>query len=197
MNIRTAAVIAEGEIADLAIRRMGQRVRTLRSERQLTLRALAELTGLSPQMLSQVERGNTSPSVGTLVVIAAALEVNIGDLFGEPHVGQDAPLRRRQEQDVVDLDNGVTIRVVVRDLRRHIEIAEAIYASGAASASKPRHHSGYEFVTVIEGKLKVEVGHATYLMRAGDSLRFASKVNHRYLNVSTHPARVVVVNLLT
>src|SRR5918992_904002 len=67
--------------ADATVVRIGTRIRTLRSERNLTLQSLAESTGLSSSMLSLVERGKTSPSIGTLVAISSALGVHMSDLF--------------------------------------------------------------------------------------------------------------------
>src|SRR3990170_1611000 len=58
---------------------LGARVRELRARRSLTLEGLSDITGLSSSMISLVERGRTSPSIGTLVVIAAGLGVSIPD----------------------------------------------------------------------------------------------------------------------
>ena len=185
------------EDADIAVRRVGERMRTLRAERQLTLRALSELTNLSPQMLSQVERGATNPSIGTLVAVAAALEVGVGELFGENHQPLDAPLMRRNDQAVMRLGRGVVRRIILRDLRRHMEIAETIYPPGQNSARQRRHHTGYEYATVLSGTARVDLGYQSFVLEEGDSIRFASTVNHRYVNESANePARVLVVNLL-
>ncbi|MGH8927281.1 MAG: helix-turn-helix domain-containing protein, partial [Acidimicrobiia bacterium] len=56
---------------------IGARIRELRMQRGLTLQGISELTGLSPSLLSLVERGKTSPSIGTLVAVAYALEVHM------------------------------------------------------------------------------------------------------------------------
>jgi transcriptional regulator with XRE-family HTH domain len=68
------------ETAD-ALAAIGNRIRDLRGQKGLTLQALSEQTGLSPSMLSLVERGQTSPSIGTLVVISSALGVHMSDLL--------------------------------------------------------------------------------------------------------------------
>ncbi len=184
------------QLAAPVMHQMGDRIRTFRAERQLTLRALAELTKLSPQMLSQVERGTTNPSIGTLIVIAAALGVTMSDIFGEQHGEQDSPLLRVGDQDCVELAPGVVRRIVVRDLLRHMELGETTYAPGAASGPKRRHHFGYEYATVTTGAVHLEVGHRSYDLKEGDSVHFASTVDHRYLNTSPHPTTVMVVNLL-
>src|SRR5918994_2299004 len=62
-----------------ALAAIGNRIRDLRGQKTLTLQALSELTGLSPSMLSLVERGQTTPSIGTLVVISSALGVHMSD----------------------------------------------------------------------------------------------------------------------
>jgi transcriptional regulator with XRE-family HTH domain len=74
---------------------IGRRIRQLRTEKKLTLQALGERTGLSTSMLSLLERGKTGPSIGTLVVIASALEAQMSDLLRPNPAGIRDSGRRR------------------------------------------------------------------------------------------------------
>jgi transcriptional regulator with XRE-family HTH domain len=88
------------ETAD-ALAAIGNRIRDLRGQKGLTLQALSEQTGLSPSMLSLVERGQTSPSIGTLVVISSALGVHMSDLLAvEDRTARD-PVSRASEQPIL------------------------------------------------------------------------------------------------
>ena len=63
-------------------RALGEAVRRLRHERALTLKQLAQRTGLSVSLLSQIERAETSPSLSSLYRVATALDVRVYELFG-------------------------------------------------------------------------------------------------------------------
>ena len=89
------------------------------------------MTGLSASMLSLVERGKTSPSIGTLVSIASALGVHMGDLVAKAGDGSQEPLHRREDQPVYETPNGGERRVLRDDRRRGVEVAMNDYSPGA------------------------------------------------------------------
>jgi transcriptional regulator with XRE-family HTH domain len=84
--------------AESTVALVGNRIREMRVERNLTLQALAERTGLSSSMLSLVERGKTSPSIGTLVAISYALGVHMTDLFDDDGAEEREPVVRFDDQ---------------------------------------------------------------------------------------------------
>ena len=81
MNIATT--IATTDEMNQTLAAIGLRIRGARIARSMTLQALADVSGLSPSMLSLVERGRASPSIGSLIVIASALGVAMSDLIVE------------------------------------------------------------------------------------------------------------------
>ena len=88
---------------------IGRNIRQLRMERSLTLQALAEHTGLSPSMLSLLERGKTGPSIGTLVVIAASLGAQMSDLMDQTGSGDGSIVSRAEFGGVLDGTLEVTV----------------------------------------------------------------------------------------
>jgi transcriptional regulator with XRE-family HTH domain len=174
---------------------IGSRVRELRAQRGLTLQALADMTGLSASLLSLVERGKTSPSIGTLVAVAHALEVHMGDLVpGEGSI-RESPVVRRADQQVYSTPEGVT-RTVLRDDRvRGLEIAINEYSSGGRSATVATHHGGYEYGVVLEGVLTLELDGENFVLAAGDSIAYDSTRPHRISNEGAGIVRALWVNL--
>jgi transcriptional regulator with XRE-family HTH domain len=102
------------ETAD-ALAAIGNRIRDLRGQKALTLQGLSELTGLSPSMLSLVERGQTSPSIGTLVVISSALGVHMSDLLAVDDRAARDPVSRASEQPIYETARGVLRRILRED----------------------------------------------------------------------------------
>lgn len=181
--------------ADETVAFIGNRIRLLRADRNLTLQALAEKTGLSSSMLSLVERGKTSPSIGTLVAISSALGAHMSDLFDNRAGKQEQRVIRVEDQPVYVTAEGVKRRVVRTDDEHGMELVFNDYEPGTGSGSDLVHHSGYEYGVLLEGSLSVEVDGSTYELKPGDSISYNSQLPHRIQNNGRKHARAVWVNL--
>ncbi|MGH2788765.1 MAG: cupin domain-containing protein [Actinomycetota bacterium] len=186
---------AEEEEAHATVAFLGTRIRGLRAQRNLTLQQLAGKTGLSSSMLSLVERGKTSPSIGTLVAICSALGVHMTDLFDTDSRLTREPVVRVADQPVIETPEGVIRRIIRTDDARGIEIVFNEYEPGTGSGASPVHHAGYEYGVVLEGKLTVEVDGHEYELRRGDSIGYDSKLPHKIENAGKRHVRAVWVNL--
>jgi quercetin dioxygenase-like cupin family protein len=159
------------------------------------LQELGEMTGLSASMLSLVERGKTSPSIGTLVAISYALGVHMRDLVSGDRPTDPDPVSRREEQPEFHTPSGVRRRVLRDDRQRGLEVAINEYAPGTSSAEQPLHHEGFEYGVLIEGRLVVQIGDAEYELRPGDLVSYNSGSPHRISNPGRRSARALWVNL--
>jgi len=183
-------------VIDDVVLAVGARIRRLRLERNLTLQVLSDRTGLSASMISMVERGRTSPSIGTLVAIASALRIHMSRLFdGDGEEEEPSPVRRRSEQPTVATGSGVLRRVAQDDDVRGVELTVNDYAPATAGSDTPVHHAGVEYGLVVEGTLVVELADITYELKAGDSIAYDSSIPHRLLNPARSAARTVWLNL--
>ena len=173
------------------LRNIGTRVRALRLARNLTLKDVTRATGLSSSMLSLVERGQTSPSIGTLISICDALSIHMANLFlSEADAG---PLIVREHQRIVRSAEGLTRRIVLDSDRLGIELTEHIYEPGSSTSPVPLHHNGSEIGLVLSGSLEVHLDGTTYTLREGDAIHFTSTTPHRF---SSHEnTRTVWVNV--
>lgn len=177
------------------LRALGRVIRRRRQARQMTLGELARRTGISAGMLSLLERGRTNPSIGTLIAVADALGISVADLFGQTRQPSGNPVVRRETQPVFEMHPGVRRRLLVRDERTDVELAENAYAPGSASAETPIRHAGRELGVVLRGRLRVQVGSQTFVLRPGDAIVFDSTTPHRFMNAGPGEARTIWVNL--
>lgn len=180
-----AAAETSGEAAEHhpVIAAIGQRVRELRGERGLTLQALSEAAGISQSMLSLVERGKASASIGTLFSIATALGVRASDLFDDDAAREHSGLViRAAEQPLYEIEAGVTWRVVRRDRVRGLEIVVNEYAPGTGSTRSPIQHQGYEYGVVLDGALTIDINDTRHVLRRGDTIAYSSAKPHRLWN---------------
>lgn len=177
------------------MRAVGSRVREVRKTRRLTLKDVAEHTGVSTSMLSMLERGVTTASVGTLVSVASALGVHMSDLFNHPRDDMQSPVRRLADQPTVRSNSGTTRRIAHHDQRTGIEFAVNEYPPGSASGSGATHHGGREFGVVISGNLTIELDGELHDLSPGDAIAYSSTRPHRIANQGDTPTMTVWVNV--
>ncbi|MDH3499474.1 MAG: cupin domain-containing protein [Acidimicrobiia bacterium] len=186
------------ELAEQAantVQAIGARIRHLRIQREKTLQALADATGLSASLLSLVERGKTSPSIGTLVSVSHALGVHMSDLVTSEQPQSKEPVRRSGDQPVFHTAQGGQRQVVADDRVRGLEIAINDFKPGGSSADSALHHGGYEYGVLLEGELTVTLDGEDHVLGPGDMISYDSTRPHRIYNSGTHLARAIWVNL--
>ncbi|EFO79162.1 cupin 2 domain-containing protein [Oscillochloris trichoides DG-6] len=172
---------------------VGARLRFLREGRQLSIRALAEASGLAVNTLSLIENGKTSPSVSTLQQVAVALGVPITSFF-EP----DSPRSRvvympASQRRSTNLPHGMLSDLGAGLAQRTIEPLLITLDPGAGSGSHAIVHPGQEFVFCLEGRIQYTVDGAIYVLEPGDSLIFESTLPHGWENLEASPARALLV----
>jgi XRE family transcriptional regulator, regulator of sulfur utilization len=183
-------------VADPLVVSVGPRVKTLREAMDLSLRDLAERSGVSAPMLSQVERGETSPTLQVAARIAAGLDLRLSQ-----------PLR---------LDEGGTVTVVRHEERRRgggdghryeiltpplpgqrAEVSRHTLAAGASTGGPgdpPMHEPGSRETAVVEtGTVTLLIDGARHELRAGDSVTFDADLPHHFENHGKEEAALLAV----
>ena len=161
---------------------IGVRIRELRQLRGMTLQALASASDLSPSMLSLVERGRASPSIGSLVVIASSLGVTMSDLITTEPASDERLVVRAADQHAMETANHVIRRLLRDDRARGISVAVNEYDPHTGNAIKPVAHEGFEYGFILEGVLTVEVDGVAYQLHPGDLIAYNSQRPHRFWN---------------
>jgi transcriptional regulator with XRE-family HTH domain len=192
-SIKTTEEMTEAMATTLAA--IGLRIRSARMARSMTLQALADASGVSPSMLSLVERGRTSPSIGSLIVIAEALGIAMSDLIVAETGAKEQVVVRPVDQRVVETAQHVVRRLLREDRARAVSVAINEYAPDTGSAATPITHAGFEYGFVLEGELTVELDGASHLIRKGDLISYSSRRQHRIWNHSKKKARTLWFNL--
>lgn len=170
---------------------VGERIRAVRTERGLSLRALSARAEVSIGLLSQAERGVTDPSLQTLRAIARALDVPLFDLFQAPEEAAVAVVRRDQRLGLSAPHGEITYGRISPGAGK-LEMLEGVLQPGGASSSEPWSHASEECVLVTEGILTLDVGGETHTLQVGDSCYFDSRLPHRYCNTGSERAVFIV-----
>jgi transcriptional regulator with XRE-family HTH domain len=175
-------------------------LRQRRRVKDLTLSQLARQSGLSVGLLSQIERGLSSPSLKSLTQICAALGIPVNWLFdsGPPQDDTERGLIvRRASRRRLDLGAfGVTKELLTPDLGGDMQIYMVSIRPGGQSGPETYTHRGEEGGLVLAGTLELTVDGRIVVLYEGDSFRFSSILPHRFSNPGNTQTNVVWANSL-
>lgn len=159
---------------------VGPRLRQMRKEREVTLAALSEATGISVSTLSRLESGLRKPSLELLLPIAQAHQVPLDELVGAPAVG----------------DPRVRAEPIHRHGRTYIPLtrqpgglqAFKVLLPHRAVEPEPRTHEGYEWLYVLSGRVRLVLGEHDVVLAAGEAAEFDTRVPHWFGSTGEGPA---------
>lgn len=172
---------------------VGGRLRELRQERNLSMRALARASGLSANALSMIERGRTSPSVSTLYKLADAMGIPITAFFRVEPPKNEMVFRKSNERTRVTFMRGLWEGLGGESFIGRVEPFMLTLESGASSGPFGIVHTGHEFVMCLRGQLEYQVENQRFLLEAGDSLLFAAELRHRWRNPGKNVASAIFI----
>ena len=171
---------------------VGQRIRSLREEQGYSLRALAERCGLSANAISLIERGENSPTVSSLHLLAQALRVSITDFFEIDH--EEAVVFVPPDTRLRTAANGIIMESLAIGLRnQQLEPFLITVAPNSGNLDQPVSHAGEEFVYCLEGTLEYAIRDRVYHLNSGTALLFDAQLDHCFSNVGASPAVVLMI----
>ncbi len=172
---------------------VGQRLRVLRNERGLSIRALAEKSRLNVNTLSLIENGKTSPSVATLQQLAFALETPIAAFFENGTPKNKIAYHKANQRRKAAFAHGTLEDLGAGMISRGAEPFLVMLEPHADSGPALIVHTGREFVFCLEGQLAYTIENQEFLLEPGDSLLFEAHLPHRWQNVGATPTRSLLV----
>ena len=175
---------------------LASRLKDTRKSRGLSLDAVAKLSGVSRSMLSQIERGESSPTVATLWNLTQALQVDFAGLLDGTGAVQgpiEAVIRADGMPTIDGKGDGCRIRILSppHDAGKH-EVYDIAFDPGGALVSDPHRHGCKENLTVFEGAVTVTSDSAVEHLRVGDTIRYAADRPHS-IQAEDGAARVLLV----
>jgi transcriptional regulator with XRE-family HTH domain len=181
--------------------RIGDKIRALRQGKQMGLVDLGSHTGLSPGLLSKLERGRLYPTLPTLLRIALVFGVGLDHFFVEPAPRPVCVVARRRERVRLPARAGERVpawtfeSLTFGASRRLFDAYWAEFHDVAERRLRPHDHAGAELVFVTQGRLELRVGDEQQVLGKGDVIYFDSRVPHTYRRVGTATCTAVVVTM--
>ena len=187
--------------AESIVSKVAEMLRAARKEQQLTLDDLAQRSGVSRSMLSQIERGESNPTLATLWNLTQALGVDFAGLLGKEGVveegsGQVERLAAARTPTIDSQGERCRLRILSPPaLAGNIEWYELQLDSGGALVSDAHAPGCREHLTVLEGRIAVQSGPREDEAEPGDTLRYRADVAHRIAALGGAPAKALLVVL--
>lgn len=177
---------------------IGNRVRALREAMGLSLRDLAERCGVSAPMLSQVERGETSPTLQVATRIAAGLDLRLSQLLRLDEDGAVTIVRTSERRQGPERAHGHRYEVLTAPLPgQRAELSRHVLAPGAATGGPgdpPMHEPGSRETALVEaGRVVLHCDGAAHELATGDCVTFDADLPHHFENPGTEQAALLAI----
>jgi transcriptional regulator with XRE-family HTH domain/predicted Fe-Mo cluster-binding NifX family protein len=172
---------------------VGRKLRELRNRKGLSLRALADRSGLNVNTLSLVENGKSSPSVSTLQQLALALEMPIATFFESEPVEKRVVFTPADQRPMATFGR-TQMQNLGKDLAGSVVQPFAVTLKpGVGSGDRMIVHTGHEFVYCLSGSVHYQIEQNEYILKPGDSLVFEAHLPHCWENKAEDTAQILLI----
>jgi len=165
--------------------RIGRALHRIRKDARLSLRQLADLSGVSVGMLSGIERDTANPSLKTLTKLRHALNMPLNAFFEDHTTPVDPPkfVRRLADRGRMDLGRlGILKELLTAGEPKYLQMTIMNVEPGGSSGDQPMSYASEKAGLLFSGELLLRVGQEETLLRAGDSFQFDGQLAHGFRN---------------
>ncbi|MDP1622216.1 MAG: helix-turn-helix domain-containing protein [Bacteroidales bacterium] len=176
--------------------KLGERIRKRRENLNIQTNDLAFLIGVTPSLISQIERAKAFPSIITLKKIADALQTSVGNLIGENETFSNNPLVSFDDKRLVQTnDEGTTLYLLSNhDQHKLFEPHLLTFPPGSNSTGLINYAVGQSFYYPIIGSFKIEINFKSYMLSTGDSFYLNSNSYHTITNTTQQEAHILWIS---
>lgn len=181
--------------AEAINRHLGARVKQLRSEKGWSLETLANASGVSRSMLSQIEREQANPTLAVTLRIAHAFEIDLSELINIANATTTLNVIRANDRTFhYRSDKNCKIRTLSPlNLEKDVEFYEVQLKRSGALNSQAHFEGTREFLTVEQGQVEVTSGEESDLLERGDSANYRADIPHAIVNKGRGTATLFLV----
>ena len=176
-----------------ALNGIGRKLKATRTERKMTLEALARRTGVTRSMLSQIENNKSLPSLTTLQLVSRALQEPMASFF-ESIERPGSPILKKRDRKRLRTQNGVTFYSLTPHLSSHrLGVLYNVYEPKGTTGPL-FSHPGEECGIVLKGRLAVRWDRKDYILEDGDTIYLDSSRPHQMKNISDGETIAIWIN---
>lgn len=171
---------------------IGKSIQESRKKKNLSIRDLAALTGVTASLLSQVERGLANPSINTIKIIAKTLDVPLFSFFMDFNDTKSIVVRSNGRKKVIFPENkNFTYELLSPDLSGAIELALMKLPPHSHSSEELMDHDGEEAAYIMDNQVELHLENQVIVLNAGDSVRIFPRMKHKWENPFENETNVI------
>ena len=170
---------------DVDARDVGNRIKRVRGERGLTLKMVEAASGVSATHISEIERGETIPTIGALARIAGALGKRTAFFLEEDELGDVSELTSESRVRESTAGGAAALERLTASIPGGcIQAVRVTLEPGRGHRAQPHRHDGVEAIVVLRGRVRVEIDHDVHELGEGDTIHYQAERSHAYTNAS-------------
>lgn len=171
---------------------LGKTISQFRMMESYTITQLAEKIGISPSMLSQIERGVSNPSITTLRMLAKVLDVPLFRFFTPIENTSRLVIRKEKRAKIIFPESPVLpYEVLSPNLNHSIAMLLLTLEPQSASAKQSTKHTGEEIAYILCGEVQLILDNQCIVLHEGDSARVPPKMMHQWKNISDDIVKII------
>lgn len=179
---------------DHIVSRLGEKIKNMRTERGLSLKELANKSGISAAAIHKIESNGITPTITTMMKISDALGKKVSHFIEEKVEDSDVVFVSAKEREpILTFKKGLELQGISATKYGDFMMTAAysVLEVGASSGKKPMKHRGEELVYCISGRVEFQVYDKTYTIGPGDSIHFRTLLEHKWRNVGQSKAKLL------
>ena len=181
---------------DHIVSKLGEKIKILRTEKNLSLKDLSNRSGISAAAIHKIESNGIIPTITTMMKVADALGKNVSHFIEESDEDKDVVfVSAKNREPILTFKKGLELSgISAKQYGDFIMTAAyAVLDVGATSGKKPMKHKGEELVYCLQGKVEFKIKGETYVLGPGDSLNYRTQVDHKWKNIGEKKAKLIWV----
>lgn len=179
--------------------KLGKTVQRLRTTGNLSLGDLSEMSGVAKSMISQIEKNESNPTIGTLSRLSQALGISVETFLSGPE-GQEHLVEHAKLQDIplIKSEDGLCELRIIGWIEtvQWVQWYDFIAKPKGKLESSAHPPGSVENLSLLEGKVRVTVGEDSWTASAGETLRYRADTDHIIENIGDGPVHATMVNIL-
>ncbi|SDJ16228.1 cupin domain-containing protein [Alteribacillus bidgolensis] len=166
---------------------VGEKLRTIRLSKGVTLNMIASQTGLTSSFISQFERGLTTASIASMQKIVQVLDIPLASLFDKEMVEDDTAdnvsiVRKDNRRQLSFPKPALTNDYLLTNLDGKLQVIYSTIEPGGKSGEPYSHNSDEECIIILSGVMEITINNKTYELHEGDTIKFTSRSPHDWKN---------------
>lgn len=163
-----------------------------RKRKELSIKELANLTGVTPSLLSQIEKGTANPSINTLKQISSALDIPLFNFFINDNITENLVVRSSNRKKIIfSEDDSFAYELLTPNSKGCIEFMLMKIPSGESSSKELFSHKGEEVSYVMKGSVNLHIMNTVITLNCGDSVKIPPHSDHKWENNTDEDCEVI------